>query len=71
MKKILLSLCCLFVLGGCSIFPLEPKDVQKENPSEIIEEPKDEEETEAPEQSVEVPKSRAEAILENMTLEEK
>ena len=70
MKKILLSLCCLFVLGGCSIFPLEPKDVQKENPSEIIEEPK-EEETEAPEQSVEVPKSRAEAILENMTLEEK
>ncbi len=71
MKKILLSLCCLFVLGGCSIFPLEPKDVQKENPSEIIEEPKDEEETKAPEQPVEVPKSRAEAILENMTLEEK
>ena len=71
MKKILLSLCCLFVLGGCSIFPLEPKDVQKENPSEIIEEPKGEEETEAPEQPVEVPKSRAEAILENMTLEEK
>ena len=71
MKKILLSLCCLFVLGGCSIFPLESKDVQKENPSEIIEEPKDEEETKAPEQPVEVPKSRAEAILENMTLEEK
>ena len=71
MKKILLSLCCLFVLGGCSIFPLEPKDVQKENPSEIIEEPKDEEETKAPEQPVELPKSRAEAILENMTLEEK
>ena len=71
MKKILLSLCCLFVLGGCSIFPLEPKDVQKENPSEIIEEPKDEEETKAPEQPVEVPKSRAEAILENMTLEQK
>ena len=71
MKKILLSLCCLFVLGGCSIFPLEPKDVQKENPSEIIEEPKDEEETKAPEQPVELPKSRAEAILENMTLEQK
>lgn len=69
MKKILLSLCCLFVLGGCSIFPIEQK-VQEETPSEIIEEPK-EEETEAPEQPVEVPKSRAEAILENMTLEEK